>query len=400
MIDDLLEKNFWKNLEEISISLDKIITFHLILLLSVILIYRHNYGNKSNSNDAIKNDEPKINDNIETQQNELTYDNVNAKNREYRICSKQMANILHSTFGLDHYPKYLLRWNIKDITELEIHMQEQLRKIKLQKNALYDILNRTKNIEGILDKQLSDEMIFDKRLLNGIKKDNNGNFIWNYNSISKLLIEIKDGVYKFPLLNDQFCDLIVEHSMKYVNVLDKRFALDYMNLSWLNDLLLNNIIKPISNLILKHELHYNCHNSSDNVDRELDWRHGYLVGYTSKDSKDNILRLNSLVEHTDDSEVTLNVCLYDKFNGGELVVSEIRGNNENINDNIQIKMEKGYGILHIGRQFHAVKPVLNGKRIVLIVWTRNMNGLRNEVCPCCWINRRSDKKCICGSVWN
>jgi hypothetical protein len=57
---------------------------------------------------------------------------------------------------------------------------------------------------------------------------------------------------------------------------------------------------------------------------------------------------------------------------------------------------------HSGRQLHEVLPVTSGNRCGLIVWARSVEGVRQGICPCCWINGRDaiDSACICGPSWN
>ena len=117
-----------------------------------------------------------------------------------------------------------------------------------------------------------------------------------------------------------------------------------------------------------------------------------------------------MVNHTDDSEITLNCCLNDDFEGGTLNIFNIRGK-EYFGKEYQhlryeseleteIKLKKGYGVIHRGRQLHSVSDVESGERAVLIMWCRSLNGLRKEICPCCWLNRRNDLNCVCGPLWN
>merc|ERR1712154_370407 len=123
-----------------------------------------------------------------------------------------------------------------------------------------------------------------------------------------------------------------------------------------------------------------------------------------------IYRRSGLVNHTDDSEITLNCCLNDEFEGGQLNIFNVRGK-EYLDDKhkhlrfeseleTEIPLKKGYAIIHRGRQLHSVSDVESGKRAVLVVWCRDLKGVRKEICPCCWLNRRNDLNCICGKVWN
>jgi hypothetical protein len=63
------------------------------------------------------------------------------------------------------------------------------------------------------------------------------------------------------------------------------------------------------------------------------------------------------IRHTDDSELTLNICLGKAFEGGNVVFGAIR--DEQVSDETVVIPEPGRGILHVGRQFHEVWTILN-----------------------------------------
>ena len=44
-----------------------------------------------------------------------------------------LAPVLHASFGLDHYPNYLQRWDIKAIEDLEDKLESQLATVRAQK---------------------------------------------------------------------------------------------------------------------------------------------------------------------------------------------------------------------------------------------------------------------------
>ena len=107
--------------------------------------------------------------------------------------------------------------------------------------------------------------------------------------------------------------------------------------------------------------------------------------------------------------------------GGELNFWNLRGTKEEGDFVGQYEPKIGYAILHAGRHLHEVTKVtypatahtMNAReagktknRYNYIVWARSWNGIRKEVCPCCWLNRRKSdspggkKDCICGKRWN
>jgi hypothetical protein len=217
---------------------------------------------------------------------------------------------------------------------------------------------------------------------------------------------VNDDTICFPLFNDEFAENLIRHSEEYVRYSascglaeisgsDRPMVLDMMNLSWLNDALLNRVINPIAQLVFSDQVNHG----------ELDWRHGYIVSYAppANDDKSNSMRALSrsrLVAHTDDSELTLNVCLGREFEGGQVLFSGVRGGARREPDAYSPRI--GWALMHIGREFHEVSPVTSGQRFSLIVWARSYSSVRARTCPCCWMNNRDPirETCICSAHWN
>lgn len=168
-----------------------------------------------------------------------------------------------------------------------------------------------------------------------------------------------------------------------------RLDLDTVRLSWINDLLFHLVIRPISRHLFRE---------TELEGGDLDCRHGYVVGYAA--NPNTSLPRERLVTHTDDSEVTLNVCIGEDFEGGALNFRGLRGVDgagQVIGD---YEPRLGTALLHAGRHFHEVTQVTAGNRYVYIIWARSWSCTRAKVCPCCWLNRRQDTSCVCGPRWN
>jgi hypothetical protein len=240
-------------------------------------------------------------------------------------------------------------------------------------------------------------------------------------------------------------------------LLGRPLPLDQLGLGWLADVLFFGLASPLSGLAFPAE--------AGSAGR-LDWRHAYVVGYgqparappgatsTAAAAATNTagappaapVTRTGLVQHTDDSEVTLNVGLGSPgFEGGDVVFGGLRGTRPRAMDALggdlgdhgdcggggseaseggegggsgggegaegacRVRPVVGRGVLHLGRHLHAVSPVLRGERFALILWARALGGVRSEVCPCCWMNRREHAQgkgssggtsCICGPDWN
>ncbi|KAL7546720.1 hypothetical protein ACHAWF_010050 [Thalassiosira exigua] len=234
-----------------------------------------------------------------------------------------------------------------------------------------------------------------------------------------MCIEMFD-VYSFPLLTEEFCGLIRKTlrdlsslaetaEFSHLQLGRRPIDLNVIGLGWLTDLLFHGFIQPISShLFATTEKLVDCeHYSSDGNICEskystiLDWRQGYVAGYSAGPKERRGTTRHRLVPHTDDSEVTLNCCLGGDFEGGSVEFFGLRGTPQE--GQLVGKVQRpnvGTALLHSGRHLHAVSDVLSGDRYAYIIWTRSWSRLRSVACPCCWLNRRQDSVCICDKRWN
>jgi hypothetical protein len=223
-------------------------------------------------------------------------------------------------------------------------------------------------------------------------------------------------VYSLPLLSPAFCQQVREYIQAFTKLAQERAPaselnnaivlrpvdLDTVGLQWINDLLFHLIVRPISrHLFLKTEAW-----------KDLDWRQGYIAAYAARPATDK--PRERLVTHTDDAEVTLNVCLGEPdYVGGHVEFRNLRGTSTATNGQEEGQLlgtverpNVGTALLHAGRHFHTVTRVESGNRFALIVWSRSWQGVRAQQCPCCWLNRRpgsvlqETNDCVCGPRWN
>ena len=102
-------------------------------------------------------------------------------------------------------------------------------------------------------------------------------------------------------------------------------------------------------------------------------------------------------------KVTLNLCFGDQFDGGDLRLWGVRGDQTAGKFVGEYQPEIGRAVIHCGRHLHEVTEVTSGDRFALIQWARSWGGCRKEICPCCWLNRRTlngQDSCVCGNRWN
>lgn len=77
--------------------------------------------------------------------------------------------------------------------------------------------------------------------------------------------------------------------------------------------------------------------------------------------------------HTDDSDVTFNVCLGKEFTGSGLVFCGMLGRPEHRQLSTIYHHEAGRCVVHLGRKRHGADNITTGERISLIIWNINDN---------------------------
>ena len=221
-------------------------------------------------------------------------------------------------------------------------------------------------------------------------------------------------VFSFSLLTPEFCSILrttlrdlstlaESDEFSHLNFGRRVIDLDSIGLGWVTDLLFHVYIKPISqHLFATTEKLVDADDVKNDASPILDWRQGYVAGYSADPTGSKGVTRHRLVPHTDDAEVTLNCCLGEEtFEGGSVEFYGLRGTPEEGQLVGRVKRPNiGTALLHSGRHLHAVSQVTSGDRYAFIIWSRNWHHLRSNTCPCCWLNRRQDSTCICDKRWN
>ena len=97
----------------------------------------------------------------------------------------------------------------------------------------------------------------------------------------------------------------------------------------------------------------------------LDRHHSFVVQYEM--GKDLGLDM-----HTDNSDVTFNVCLGRDFDGAGLTFCGHMGHAEHRHFSYRHKHVKGHCIVHLGRRRHGADEITRGERLNLIIWNTNL----------------------------
>jgi hypothetical protein len=334
------------------------------------------------------------------------------------------AHLLNALESLDRYPNYLNRWNNEaDLDELELALEEQLRKVREQRQAISErraaitelCKNNKDGASPLLDHPISwddVEQLLNPALVKAIFQSRQ--FKKKGATVVPTLEQVLSGqvavqldahlleqlmeqevydVYSLPLFQEDFCDALRSRITTLqqhggdasLKMTTRPIDLDTIGLGWVNDLLLHLIVRPLS----RH-----LYQDTECAGGDLDWRQGYVASYEARPISGH----NRLVSHTDDSEVTLNIGLGQDFEGGLLEFHGLRGEEQELLGGYE--PIKGRAVVHAGRHFHQVTQVTSGHRFALILWARSWSGVRAQTCPCCWMNRRQESNCVCGPRWN
>ncbi len=196
----------------------------------------------------------------------------------------------------------------------------------------------------------------------------------NENALRSILREEHDGIYSFDMLQTEFCEQLLEEVLWHISWLKKEkidapapnsmnnygAILDDFGFDpFLNRLMIQYVV-PLSSLLFK-----------DVGGGTLDRHHGFIVEYTMGNDE-------GLGFHSDDSEVTLNVCLTRQFTGGSLY---FRGSSCHClqcqqgpsmpDANIEIDHKQGRAVLIRGLQRHGANDITSGERYNLIMWCQS-----------------------------
>ena len=365
--------------------------------------------------------------------------NEKKRNEDKAHLDADLALSLSTVFGLNHYPNYLYRFKeeSEELSNMESLLRQQLEKVQKQRKEI-SAMNKIKS-NFLASYPTESSYLSSKTLdIHSLQFWLSPSLLKSIGSLADMSIqdfissppsaatqeafaeelEIEngvDGIFSMEFFSKEACRYLVERTNCFAQYLHDFSEKDgeegsleefrkrpppllYMGLGFLEDLLLH-VVNIIAPLMFPEFVDYNA----------LDWSHGYVVGYSNdKKTGGMAVQRSGLVTHTDDSEVTCNIALNDNYEGGELIMYGLRGEDDEDKIKARIKKLSGTLIIHSGRHLHEVAPVQGGSRYHLICWTRNLQGVRRRICPCCWMNNRGRQcvsddlpdTCICGEWWN
>jgi len=389
--------------------------------------------------------------------------------------SRHRSHLHHALEGLHRYPGYLRRWSDpEDVDRLERELKRILREVGKQKRAsetarrsardrleafhrenpdwkafasppetwedlrrrildpraasailgsrgVRDIAERCREIGGLLSEEGGRRLAEEATTAAADPID-----LLDVGRLADWLDEEVPGVYSFPLLSKGFCRKLTRYAAAvaafenddngddHERPVISRTDFDDLGMGWFTDLVFHLVLRPISSHLYRE---------TDLGGGDLDWRQGFLAAYTGRSGEPTVAKpRRRLVSHTDDSEVTLNLCFGDEsFEGGDLRFGGLRGREEEegspvFEGGVEYRPVPGRAVVHSGRHLHEVTEVRSGDRYAYIQWARSWGSGRSRVCPCCWLNNRREEEegnagakssggggcrsCIFGRRWN
>ena len=171
------------------------------------------------------------------------------------------------------------------------------------------------------------------------------------------------GVYSFPMFTAAFCDGMLQELDEY-----SRSGLPCPRPNSMNNhgLILNGIgLEGTFTRLQRDVLQIVSAALYPEEGTSLDTHHTFLVQY--KPGEDLGLDM-----HTDDSDVTFNICLGRQFEGANLEFCGRFGAEDHRKHTYTHAHVRGACVVHVGRQRHGARCIETGERVNLIVWNRSL----------------------------
>lgn len=173
-----------------------------------------------------------------------------------------------------------------------------------------------------------------------------------------------DGVMSFPVFNFEFCDKFLEEVDNYYasglpirrpNSMNKYgLTVNEIGLEPSITHFQQHYILPLAKLLYpKQGAAFHTHHSFT-----VEYKAGHDVG---------------LDMHSDDSDVTLNVCLGREFKGAGLTFCGQLGKPNHRQFSTQYQHKRGRAVIHLGSKRHGADDITHGERNNLIIWNYNLD---------------------------
>ena len=177
----------------------------------------------------------------------------------------------------------------------------------------------------------------------------------------ELVAEESRQVYSFPLLSDAACERLANEVEAFLasglparrpNSMN-RYGLILNEIGLRPSLdALQSVVSPVARSLFPLE------------GGAFDNHHSFCVSYKPDEDR-------GLDMHTDDSDVTLNVCLGKEFVASGLTFCGDMGAASHRQASLQYQHRPGRAVMHLGRRRHGADDISEGHRLNLIMWNYN-----------------------------
>jgi len=183
-------------------------------------------------------------------------------------------------------------------------------------------------------------------------------------SIKDIVNEIHPDVFTFPIFSEKLCSAIMAEMDNY-----QKCGLPVQRPNSMNNygLIINQIgLEPSLKWLQENYLWQVARAlfSNSAITSKFDSHHSFIVHY--EPGKDLGLDM-----HTDDSDITFNVCLGKDFQGAALNFCGLLGQSDHRQYKTAYHHIKGSCIVHLGTQRHGACEITTGERLNLIIWNKN-----------------------------
>lgn len=185
-------------------------------------------------------------------------------------------------------------------------------------------------------------------------------------SIRDVLRTEMEGVYSFNVFDGAFVDMFNEEVGNFYAVSEER-DIPVRRPNSMNNygVILNEIgMRPMISAFQREYLWPVARHLFPIEASQFDGHHSFMVRYRAGEDL-------GLDMHTDDSDVTFNVCLGEVFTGATLSFCGMFGAPGHRRHEHTYRHEVGRAVLHLGNRRHGADDIETGRRSNLIVWNTN-----------------------------
>ena len=201
-------------------------------------------------------------------------------------------------------------------------------------------------------------------------------------------IEVCAGVYEFNMFSPKFCRRLCKEIQEYAYNMKKSGHKVRQPNSMNNygiPLYENGMQKFFDDLVTKKIHQLSSQFFRDHGGHDLRVSHAFTVNYSKGED-------THLDMHTDDSDVTVNVCLGDSdFVGGALAFCGMQNQHSHRRIRYVHNHEIGRAVIHSGKRRHGALPIASGRRINLVMWLKSNAAVQ----PLAYIRNPRDVDPVC-----